>query len=138
MDVGRTSNGDERELQVLEDAEVDENLEKYHDVFEKANTEPSDAGKNPSQSSSDARHPPHRTRGSQGDGRDRQRRQGNDNEEQRRNNAFSVLLVRANTSVPTTRVELGSGSWREAIGELVGCPEGNELTTVRTKNHARP
>ena len=46
-------------------------------------------------------------------------------------NAFSMLLIRANTTVPIERLSLTSGSWREAIGELVGCPLGQELRAVR-------
>lgn len=53
---------------------------------------------------------------------------GND---KRRNNAFSILLVRANATVPVKRIDLGSGSWRDSVGELVGCPVGQELTSVR-------
>lgn len=46
------------------------------------------------------------------------------------NNAFSCLLIRANVRIPMERVCLGNGSWRETVGELVGCPCGVELTTV--------
>lgn len=49
---------------------------------------------------------------------------------QHENNAFSMLLIRANVVVPVRRIHLGSGSWREAIGELVGCPNGQKLRTV--------
>lgn len=108
-------------FQEKHDAEVIGNSAEVSAAFEKARKESSDAA---GQKSS------HRTHGSQqGDGRDcRQRR--------RRNNAFSILLVRANTGVPVTRAELGSGSWREAIGELVGCPVDQKLSTVRN-NHDR-
>lgn len=51
--------------------------------------------------------------------------------EKRVNNAFSILLVRANATVPVKRIDLGSGSWRDSVGELVGCPVGQELTSVR-------
>ncbi|CAN0541184.1 unnamed protein product, partial [Ectocarpus sp. 12 AP-2014] len=49
---------------------------------------------------------------------------------QQHNNAFSMLLVRANVVVPVRRLHLGSGSWREAIEELVGCPPGQELRAL--------
>ncbi len=44
--------------------------------------------------------------------------------------AFSMLLVRANAVVPIRPLNLASGSWREAIGELVGSPPGQELRRV--------
>ena len=44
--------------------------------------------------------------------------------------AFSMLLVRANAVVPIRPLNLASGSWREAIGEMVGCPPGQELRKV--------
>lgn len=47
------------------------------------------------------------------------------------NNAFNMLLIRANVIVPVKRLNLTSGSWREAIEELVGCPPGQELRAVR-------
>lgn len=47
------------------------------------------------------------------------------------NNAFSMLLIRANAILPIERLSVTSGSWREAIGELVGCPLGVELRAVR-------
>lgn len=50
---------------------------------------------------------------------------------QQQNDAFSMLVIRANVVVPVSRLYLGSGSWREAIGELVGCPDGQRLRTVR-------
>lgn len=95
-------------------AEVNGNLAEVPAAFKKASKESSDARNET---------PKHRARGSQADGLGCQQRQ--------RNNAFSILLVRVNTSVPITRVGLGSGSWREAIRELVGCPDDKELTTVR-------
>lgn len=49
------------------------------------------------------------------------------------NNAFSMLLIRANAFMPIERLSLASGSWREAIGQLVGCPAGQELRAVRVK-----
>lgn len=49
----------------------------------------------------------------------------------KQNNAFSMLLIRANVIAPMKRLSLTSGSWREAIGELVGCPPGQELRAVR-------
>lgn len=101
------------------DVEVNSNSAEVSEALKKTSQESSDAGKDSSK---------HRAYGSQAEGRDFQQR--------RRNNAFSVLLVRANTSVPTTRVDLESGSWREAIGELVGCPDDRELATVRN-NHER-
>ncbi|CAN0273364.1 unnamed protein product, partial [Ectocarpus sp. 12 AP-2014] len=52
------------------------------------------------------------------------------NQRQQHNNAFSMLLVRANAVVPVRRLHLGSGSWREAIGELMGCPPGQELRAL--------
>lgn len=59
--------------------------------------------------------------------------QVNDQGVQRRgNNAFSILLVSANIGVPVRRVDLGSGSWRETVGEMIGCPPGQELRAVRT------
>lgn len=54
-----------------------------------------------------------------------------DDGQKKQNHAFSMLLVRANAVVPIRLVHIGSGSWREAIGELVGCPRGQELRTVR-------
>lgn len=54
-----------------------------------------------------------------------------DGGQQSQNHAFSMLLVRANAIVPIRRLHIWSGSWREAIGELVGCPRGQELRTVR-------
>lgn len=51
--------------------------------------------------------------------------------EPRRSSAFSTLLIRANINVPIKRVDLGSGSWRETIGRLVGCPLGQDLRMVR-------
>lgn len=47
------------------------------------------------------------------------------------NSAFGMLLIRANAIVPIERLSLASGSWREAIGELVGCPAGQGLRAVR-------
>ncbi|CAN0196546.1 unnamed protein product, partial [Ectocarpus sp. 13 AM-2016] len=55
---------------------------------------------------------------------------GEGHQRQQNNNAFSMLLVRANVVVPVRRLHLGSGSWREAIGELVGCPTGQELRAL--------
>ncbi|CAM9852836.1 unnamed protein product [Scytosiphon promiscuus] len=49
---------------------------------------------------------------------------------EQRSDAFSMLLIRANVVVPISRLHLGSGSWREAIGELVGCPDGQQLRTL--------
>lgn len=46
------------------------------------------------------------------------------------NNAFSSLLIRADVRIPVERICLGNGSWRETVGELVGCPCGVELRTV--------
>lgn len=57
---------------------------------------------------------------------------GVDPDNRRVNNAFSVLLVRADLRVPVERIQLGSGSWKEAVGALVGCPSDVELRTVRT------
>lgn len=48
------------------------------------------------------------------------------------NNAFSVLLIRADVRVPVSRVNLGSGSWKETASELVGCPSDVALKTVST------
>ena len=107
---------EKEQLQALRekhDAEVNSNLAEVSAVFKRSSKESSDAGKKAS----------HRAHGSQGDGSDCQ--------QPRRSNAFSILLVRANTRVPTTRVDLGSGSWREAIGEMVGCPGGQKLSAVR-------
>eukprot|EP00752_Nemacystus_decipiens_P007282 g6518.t1 len=53
-----------------------------------------------------------------------------DDSEPKQNNAFSMLLVRANVVVPIKRLNQLSGSWREAIGELVGCPPGQELRAL--------
>lgn len=52
-------------------------------------------------------------------------------------NAFSILLIRANATVPVKRIDLGSGSWRDSVGELVGCPAGQELTLVRESTVVR-
>lgn len=51
----------------------------------------------------------------------------------RENNAFSILLVRANMTVPIALIGLGSGSWREQIGEMIGSPAGQELRLVRVR-----
>lgn len=117
---GKSRGGEQLLMQGLpekHDAEVNGNLAEVPAAFKKTSEESFDARKNT---------PKHRAHGSQADSLDCQQR--------RRNNAFSILLVRANTSVPITRVDLGSGSWREAMGELVGCPDDEELTTVRN-NH---
>ncbi|CAM9653733.1 unnamed protein product [Ectocarpus fasciculatus] len=55
---------------------------------------------------------------------------GDSHHQRQHNNAFSMLLVRANVVVPVRRLNLGSGSWREAIGKLVGCPPGQELRAL--------
>lgn len=55
---------------------------------------------------------------------------GEGHQQQQYNNAFSMLLVRANMVVPARRLNLGPGSWREAIGKLVDCPPGQELRAV--------
>ena len=49
----------------------------------------------------------------------------------KQNNAFSMLLIPANVFAPMERLSLTSGSWRESIGGLVGCPPGQELRAVR-------
>ncbi|CBN77134.1 hypothetical protein Esi_0036_0099 [Ectocarpus siliculosus] len=55
---------------------------------------------------------------------------GEGHQRHKHNNAFSMLLVRANVVVPVRRLHLGSGSWRETIGKLVGCPAGQELRAL--------
>lgn len=55
---------------------------------------------------------------------------GGDDGPPRLKQAFSMLLVRANAVVPIRPLNLTSGSWREAIGELVGSPPGQELRKV--------
>lgn len=61
----------------------------------------------------------------------RQNTQATGNDDERVNNAFSILLVRAKMTEPVRQIDLGSGSWRDSMGELVGCPVGQELTSVR-------
>lgn len=45
-------------------------------------------------------------------------------------NAFNILLVKANFNMPVRRVFLGSGSWRQIIGEMVGSPSAQEIRKV--------
>lgn len=47
-----------------------------------------------------------------------------------KSNAFSILLVRANFNMPVRRVFLGSGSWRQITGEMVGSPSAQEMRKV--------
>lgn len=54
-----------------------------------------------------------------------------DDGQHKQSRAFSMLLIRANVVVPIRRLHIGSGSWREEIGELLGCPRGQELRMVR-------
>lgn len=54
-----------------------------------------------------------------------------DDSQPKLSNAFSMLLIRANVVVPIKRLSMASGSWREAIAQLVGCPPGQELRAVR-------
>lgn len=61
---------------------------------------------------------------------DRDRTRNADPVHQPVNNAFSSLIIRADVRVPVERIRLGNGSWKEAVGDLVGCPRDVELRTV--------
>lgn len=61
---------------------------------------------------------------------DRHRRRNAHPVHQPGDNAFSSLIIRADVRVPVERIHLGNGSWKETVGDLIGCPRDVELRTV--------